>query len=946
MTRSRLAVRTSVVLLVVAGAWAAADSLPAPEKITTVAGITEYHLGNGLRVLLFPDESKPTVTVNITYLVGSRHEGYGESGMAHLLEHLMFKGTPDHPQVWKELQEHGAQFNGSTSYDRTNYYETLPASPENLEFALRLEADRMVNSFIAQTDLDSEMTVVRNEFEMGENNVMRVLSQRIASTAYLWHNYGKSTIGSREDIERVPIDRLQAFYRKYYQPDNAVLIVVGKFEEPKALLLINEIFGRIPRPERKLEATYTVEPAQDGEREVTLRRAGDTQAIGVAYHICAAAHEDMAPLQVLASILSAEETGRLYKALIATKLATSVSASAFAMCEPGLLDIMVEARQDQSLDEIRAQMFAVLDNLGRQQFTAEEVERAKKSFARNFALMFNDSTRLATRLSGSIAQGDWRLMFLHRDRLAAVTPEDVQRVAAYYLKPSNRTVGLFIPTADAERAVVPPTPDLAALLKDYKDTQEVAQGEAFEATYENIEARTERTQLPGGMKLAMLPKQTRGDRVNGVLIFRYGSEADLTGKESAADFLPPMLMRGTTQHTRRQIQDRLAELNAQVRISDGGRTGGRYVQLSRGGPGILHVSIETTYENLSAVLDLVAEILRQPSFPPDEFETLRREALAGIEEQMSDPMALASNELQRRLNPCPPTDVRYIPSMPEQVERIKAVTLDEVKSIYTGLVGASYSQAGFVGDFEPAELQAQLSKLFGDWSNPKPYVRIDQKYQPVSPETVVIATPDKPNAMVTLGLPLEVRDDDPDYPALVMANVVLGANANSRLVNRIRQKEGLAYGCGSMATANSLDRLGTFLAYSICAPQNAEFTLTCALEEIDRLIKDGIPQQELDEVRTGYRQQLGVMLANDGTVAAMLARDLFLNRTAEFAIALLGKIEALTPEAVQQALAKYVRPDRLVVIRAGDFDKSAAAEDESASEDKDARVPSGAVSPA
>jgi zinc protease len=286
-------------------------------------------------------------------------------------------------------------------------------------------------------------------------------------------------------------------------------------------------------------------------------------------------------------------------------------------------------------------------------------------------------------------------------------------------------------------------------------------------------------------------------------------------------------------------------------------------------------------------------------------------------------MALASHEMQRLLNPYPPSDIRYVPTLPEQIERVKAAKLDDVKAIYSGLLGASYSQAGFVGDFDPAELQAQLGKLFNDWASPKPYQRIENKYQPVSPGTIVIATPDKTNAMVTLGLPLDIRDDDPDYPALVIGNVVLGQNSNSRLMNRIRQKEGLAYGCGSMATASPLDRLGAFLAFSICAPQNAERAITCAREEISRLIKDGIPQQELDEVRTGYREQLGVMLANDRTLAMMLARDLFLNRTTEFASAQIAQIEALTPEAVQKVMAKYVRPDQLIVVRAGDFDKAA-----------------------
>lgn len=922
----------AIVMLVLAGGMLgavvlAADAPAPPHKVTTVAGITEYTLDNGLRVLLFPDDSKPTVTVNLTYLVGSRHEGYGESGMAHLLEHLMFKGTPDHPQVWKELQEHGAQFNGSTSVDRTNYFETLPASAENLDFALKLEADRMVNSFISGKDLESEMTVVRNEFEMGENNPLNVLSERIMSTAYLWHNYGKSTIGSREDIERVPIERLQAFYKKYYQPDNAYLIVAGKFDETKALARINEIYGQIPRPARKLEATYTVEPTQDGEREVVLRRVGDVQAIGCVYHICAGSHEDMAPLQVLASTLSAEQTGRLYRALIETKLATSVRASADALCEPSVLDITVEARQDQSLDAIRTRMFEVLDGLPQQTFTDEEVERAKKNFARNFDMLLNDTSRVGVRLSESAAEGDWRLMFLHRDRMAKVTPADVQRVAARYLKRSNCTVGLFVPTKELDRAAIPPPPDVATLLKDYQDTQEVAKGAAFEATYANIEAKTQRSKLPVGMQVALLPKETRGNRVNVNFTFHYGSEADLTGKTDAAAFVAPMLMRGTTQHTRRQIEDRLAELKAQVRIGAGGGMGGGRRRFGGGGgnPGSLDVSIETTRESLPAVLDLVGEILQQPAFPPDEFDSLQKERLAAAEQMASEPTALAAIELQRHLHPCAPDNIRYVPTAAERIERIKAVGLDDVKAVYARLVGASASEVAAVGDLDPAEFGAALEKLFAKWSSPKPFQRIANPYQAVKPDTLVINTPDKANAFVTTGLPIEMRDDDPDYPALFMANVILGASSNSRLMNRIRQKEGLAYNCGSTASIESQDRAGTFVALSICAPQNAERALLCIREELERLAKEGVTQQELDEARKGYRESLDVMLASDAAVVGMLTRNLYLDRTMKFYEDQLARIEALKPQDVQAALSKYIPPDKLVVIRAGDFEKPAAA---------------------
>src|SRR5207247_3826519 len=257
--RSRVAPRCSVLLSV-----SASRADDAPRKVATVEGVTEYRLANGARVLLFPEASRPTITVNMTVLVGSRHEGYGETGMAHLLEHMVFKGTPSHPDVPKALRDHGANFNGTTNVDRTNYFETMPATDENLEFGIHLEADRLVNSYVKREDLLSEMTVVRSEFESGENNPQRILNQRMMAAAHEWHNYGKSTIGNRSDIERVPIENLQAFYRKHYQPDNITLVVAGKFDEKKALDLIQKHFGRLKKPTRKLDQTYTEEPAQDG----------------------------------------------------------------------------------------------------------------------------------------------------------------------------------------------------------------------------------------------------------------------------------------------------------------------------------------------------------------------------------------------------------------------------------------------------------------------------------------------------------------------------------------------------------------------------------------------------------------------------------------------------------------------------------------------------------
>src|SRR5262245_57964690 len=537
------------------------------ERVTSVEGITEYRLQNGLRVLLFPDLSKATITVNITYLVGSMHENYGETGMAHLLEHMVFKGTPKHSNIPKELQDHGSRPNGTTSYDRTNYFETFQATDANLEWALDLEADRMINSFISKNDLDSEMTVVRNEFECGENSPLNVLRQRVISTAYLWHNYGKPVIGSRADIENVPIERLQAFYKNHYQPDNAILVVAGKIDEAKTLGLIVKYFGPIARPQRVLPKIYTVEPTQDGERTVTLRRVGEVQNIVLSQHIPACSHADLAALSLAAMILTENSpSGRLYKALVETKKASNVGGGSLQLKEAGLGFVMAEVRKEVSLEDARNTLIATLDAIKTNPLTSEEVERARNRMLTNIDLQLNNSEQIALGLSNWAAMGDWRLLFLNRDRIKNVSAEDVQRAAVYYTKPSNRTIGVFIPDAQPDRTEIPPAPDLAAALKDFRGSAAIAAGEAFEASPENIEARLRRQTLPGGVKLTLLPKQTRGDQVVALVSLRFGNEQNLMGLSTVGQFTGQMLMRGTTKRTRQQIMDELDRLKARMNV--------------------------------------------------------------------------------------------------------------------------------------------------------------------------------------------------------------------------------------------------------------------------------------------------------------------------------------------------------------------------------------------
>jgi zinc protease len=894
-------------VLLVGGPVRAAEASAEPKKVRSVEGVTEYTLPNGLRILLYPDESTPKVTVNLTVLGGSRHEGYGETGMAHLLEHMLFKGTPTHRNIPKLLNEHGADYNATTSYDRTNFFETMRASDKNLEFALRLEADRFVNSLIRREDLATEMTVVRSEFEAGENNPMQILNQRMWAAAFEWHNYGKNTIGNRSDIERVPIESLQAFYKKHYRPDNAVLIVGGNFKEKTALEMITKYFGPIKKPAQPMDSTYTEEPAQDGERNVVLRRVGDVGVAGVAYHIPASSHEDYPALDVLGQMLLNEPTGRLYKSLVVDKKASKVTGGANGLYDPSLLEFMAIVGPEQSIEAARDAMLDVLEKLHEQKLTLDEVLRAKRKLLKDYKLVLNDCGKVVEYLSEWTAQGDWRLFFLHRDRLAEVKVEDVARVAQRYLKKNNRTVGLYIPTKEPQRASVPARPDIDDLVKDYKGGKAIAAGEPFDPTPENIEKRTKRGQLPSGVKTALLSKKTRAEAVTGVLTLRYGNADSLKGQNATANLLPSLLSRGTKKHTREQIEDALDHLDAVISAG--------------GGPGYLRFDIDCKRENLPAAVKLLGEMLREPTFPAEEFDVIKAELLDRYKQALTNPNTLASVALRRKLGPYDKDDVRYVPTIEEGIARNETVTLDQVRQLYNEQIGGQTGELALVGDFDAEPTLRQFEEILGGWKTKTPYQRIASPAQEgIKGERVVINTPDKENAVYVSGLGFGLKDSDPEYPALLVADFVFGSSPlSSRLAERVRQQEGLSYSVGSSFSAGSLDRNAKFMMDAICNPINIDKVDKALTEELQRFLKDGVDPKELEEGKGAYLQQLRTERGSDSTLASQLSDSLHEGRTFAFQAELEKQIADLTVDKVNTAFRKFLDPKKLVTIRAGDF---------------------------
>ena len=894
----------ALLLLVFAQAALAQTALPAGvQRAVEFEGITEYRLDNGLRVLLYPDASKPTVTVNVTYLVGSRHEGYGETGMAHLLEHLLFKGTPNNPLLWEQYKKRGFQINGTTSFDRTNYFAVFNANEEDLRWTLQTEADRMVNSFIAKKDLDTEMTVVRNEYEMGENDPGNVLVKRLTAVMYDWHNYGKVPIGNRSDIEHVAIENLQAFYRTWYQPDNAVLLIAGKFDAARTLQWVAQYFGPIARPPRKLPALWTVEPAQDGERNVTVRRKGDVQLVVVAYKGPPALHPDKRALDFATQVLGATPTGRLHKQLVESGMAAQIFGFGWTTHDPGFIAFGAVVRKGQPLAPVRDKLIEIVEgSFAQTPPAADEMERVRRQAETAAERTLADPQAIGVQLSEYMALGDWRLFFQFRDAMQGVAAPAVQAAAQRYFARDNRTVALFVPEDAPQRVEVPAAPALAAMLKDLKPRATAAAGEAFDVSPANIDARTRRAQI-GDLAVALLPKSNRGQTVNVSLNFRYGDVQSLFGREAAAQLANAMLTRGTGRFTRQQIADERTRLKMQGGL----------------------LSFRTDRAHLAEALRFTAHLLRESTFPAAEFEQLKREMIVEAEEAKNDPDQRSFELLRRQFNTYPKGDPRYVYSTEEWIDAVNRTTLDDVKAFHRDLFGTARGDIAVVGDFDAAEIEKTLRDALAGRPSRAPYARVLRDYVDLKGTRLSVNTPDKENAVFRARIALKMRDDDPDYPALLLANYMLGgsgAGAN-RLWNRVREKEGLSYSIGTGVNVDAHSNAGTIGFVAIAAPQNVGRVEQSIRDELERTRKNGFSAAELAGAKRGLLRDRELARAQDGALAGHWVRLLDAGRTFAYDKQIDDRIDALTLDQVNAALRKYIAVERMVIVVGGDAAKGA-----------------------
>jgi zinc protease len=882
-----------------------------PKFVSNTEGIKEYTLNNGMKVLLIPDGSQSNMIVNIVYNVGSKHEGYGEKGMAHLLEHMLFKSTKRLGDIKKQLSDKGGDANGTTWYDRTNYYEIFPSSDENLKWALDMEADRMINATILQTDLDKEFSVVRNEFEIGENSPSGVLMERIVSTAYLWHNYGNSTIGSKEDIERVKAPTLRKFYEKFYQPDNATLIVAGKFDEKQALNYVAQYFSVIPKPSRVLDQPYTVEPAQDGERFVELKRSGESKIVGALYHTAPYADKDYAALDALSEILTSDPSGYLYKAMIDSRKAASVYSYQPTVRDASFMYFGLEVPADKDVKAVQNDFRTELSKITAIKYTAQDVERAKAKILKQIENTKNNTINLAISLTEIVGAGNYKLSMLYRDNIEKLTLADVQRVSDKYFKDNNRTIGVFIPTKDEVRVKNLEYSDeqIASLTKDYKGKALEKEVAPFEASVKNLKANLTEGKLSNGMKYGVIKKEIKGGKVLGSFRFPVSNAKDLSGNSHVGSLMAQVLKTGTKSHTKEQIQDMLDQWKSNVNFGFGGQT--------------FYVNISTYKENLPKVMGLVKEILTESNFPEAELVKTVNEYNTYLESSLNDPQSIAFTEIEKMTETYPKESIYYTSSTQEQIDNNKKVKREDLVEFYNKILGSNNGVGSMIGDLDTKTTSTLLDQTFGKWNSKSKYEYVKPELFATKKQDKDFITPDKENSAAVGKISFTMDTKSPDYPALLIANEMLGSGGflTSRIPTRLREKEGISYGAGSYMSVPVSNDVASWGWYAFFNPTKKNDVNKALKEEVNKAVKDGFTEEEFKSNLNSWLTSRKTNLGTDGSLMALVNQQLQYGVPLEDYDALEAKVKALKVNQVNDVLKKYISEDKMTSVFAGDFNK-------------------------
>ena len=907
------------------------------KELRSLGGISEYRLDNGLLLLLMPAPKHPLTRVTLTYRVGSRHEGPGEAGMAHLLEHVTFRGTQEAPDLAAAMQAMQVRWNGSTTLDRTNYFSWFNPEPSTLARVLKLEASRMQGARLGEQDFEKEKPIVLNEMGLRAASVAQQLHQALQANAYREHPYGRPVIGFVADIEGLSLQGLRDFYARHYRPDNAVLMISGAFEPAQALNAVVDAFGSMPASTQAAEQASPAEPPQQAPRLGTLQT--QQTALAVAYRTPGMAHPDAPALMVLSQLLLGA-TQRMAldpawpgQALLMTGMPITREPHLLAL---GLLLPSTASDQASARRELAQFEERWLNDLGQfidpQRMGDALVRRVASDSAARLRLQLQDPDAAAQLISHAIGAGDWRLPFKLLDALPELRAYDVRKVAANYVRAENRSVargvtdssirkpefgeapqgwlaGLFAKPAEVQ-AVIDPSKGLEAIKSGGPPLgANSSPREPFDADPAGIEARVQRQRLASGIQLALLDKPSAHEQVSLLLSLRWGS-AETMAPLQGWRALAAMLEDGAGKHKAADIQRLRRQLQADIRVQSSPQ-------------GVL-VQLQARKSTLLPALELLRDLLRAPTLTDEAFERVRKAALAKLEPGAREAPGSVQDKLRIYLNQqLQPWTPDYQASAEHLQQIWRDLDAQQVRDFHARFWSANQAQIAVVGNL-PEQLSGSLEALFGDWKQPDApaFVRHRQAHRPLAGARFIgVGPPRAGAAVVSMQQDLALHQQADDYPALLLGTLILagdGASASgSRLAERLRQQDALSYNIGAQLRVPNKDAGdgARFGLQASSAPAKAFKVEALLKEEIGRLLNEGPSAAELERVRrqllADRRQQRG----QDAHLAAALLThfDLEMNFSSQQASED-ARLKTVSPEQVRQALRRALPAQHWVVL--------------------------------
>ncbi len=947
---------------------ASAPSAAAPAKadgftfVKSAGDISEYTLdSNKLTVLLKEDHSAPVLTFMVTYRVGSRNEVIGTTGATHLLEHLMFKGSKKYNRDIGTgfdtlLDKIGATNNASTWLDRTNYYEELAS--DKLELALQLESDRMRDLLLREKDRQPEMTVVRNEYERGENDPIEALDKMIWAAAYIAHPYHHSTIGWKSDIEKVPIEKLQEFYHTFYWPNNATVSIIGDFQPTAALALVRKYYSPIKASPTPLPEVYTEEPPQQGQRRVIVKRPGEIGVVGVAYKSPAGTSPDYPAMAILGDILTDGKTSRLYRALTDKNLTLDVSVQTGFFRDPSLQIFYAALNPPdaaapgaapavgsaeaghRNVEEI---LVAEIEKLKKDGVTPEEVARAISKETASTAYGRDGTFSIARELNEEIAVGDWTEFVSLPEAIKRVTAADVLRVARAYLVEDQSTIGYFIPQAEAPAGAPAAGPAAPARRSPstgardihgpaYYQDPEVAGSASDPASVtsalrlpSSVNRPLAASANPGGQPAAgaaetgaalIAPKVNRR-KVAGIDVltlhtslkdvvtitgsFPAGDAFNPPGRSAIADLTTGMLDKGTTAHDKFALAQQLEDVGASIDFSSGAIT--------------LAFNAKALKKDLPLVMKLLAEQLRTPAFSPEEFEKLKKQLIGEFQQSLEQPNVRANIALSRAIYP--EGHPNRAPDVQAYLADLAKTTLDEVRAFHAANYGPANMTFVAVGDVDDVVIDQQLGAAFEGWRGGKAAPTATRAPAITTGRTERVVIPGKTSVSLYQGFPSGLKYSDADRLALDLGSQVFGGGYfSSRLLATVRNEEGLTYGIGAGLSADTYVD-GQWMIRGTFAPELLAKGIESTTRQLKKFAATGVTADELRDFKAAvigtYKLSLATSTGMANQLLLNVQRGMPLSQVDDYP----AKVNALTLDQVNAAIKKYLDPDKMVTVLSG-----------------------------